>query len=357
MKKRELIQGILFIIIFFMILIPLTYIIRTNGDVKDRFTGFYAEKKNTIDTVIIGSSPVYPYYCAPKLYGESGITMYPISTNLQRPKAAIPLIEEVKKTQTPQLYIFELRMYTAADEDLVNNMAYTRGVTDNLKYSINRIKTINRLVDDKKERYTYYFDIFKYHSNWKTLFLPSQLRTLFYEYPDDLKGFVMNDKLGPSEMVDYSDVTSVKAIPADAEDTLKELLDYLQKNGDEALFVVSPYTMTEEKQQMYNYMDQIIASYGYSVLNLNDHYEDMQLDFQTDFYDYGGHVNALGAEKCTDFLEDYLSENYTWTDKREMKGYESWDDAYTLWQEEQTKAKETIQKRIEEKDYAEIEEE
>ena len=97
MKKRELIQGILFIIIFFMILIPLTYIIRTNGDVKDRFTGFYAEKKNTIDTVIIGSSPVYPYYCAPKLYGESGITMYPISTNLQRPKAAIPLIEEVKK--------------------------------------------------------------------------------------------------------------------------------------------------------------------------------------------------------------------------------------------------------------------
>ncbi len=46
-------------------------------------------------------------------------------------------------------------------------MAYARGVTDNLKYSLNRVYTINRLVTAKEDRYTYYFDIFKYHSNWK----------------------------------------------------------------------------------------------------------------------------------------------------------------------------------------------
>ena len=357
MKKRELIKSILFISLAIIMLIALTYIIRTNGDVKDRFVGFYAEKKNSIDTVIIGSSPVYPYYCAPKMYGDTGIVMYPISTNLQRPKAALSLIKEIEKTQKPQLYIFEMRMYTAADKDLTTNMAYTRGITDNLKYSLNRIQTINRLVDDKSERYTYYFDIFKYHSNWKTFFLPSQLRTMLYEYPDDLKGYVFNDKLGPSDIADYSYITEKKPIPSDEEDVLKELIQYLKSNNHQALFIVSPYTMTEEKQQMYNYMRDIIESSGFELLNLNDYYDELQIDFQTDYYDYGGHVNALGSEKCTAFLEQYLLEHYNWTDKRDTSGYESWDKSYTLWQEQQDTAVKTIQKRIEQKDYAVIEEE
>lgn len=74
-------------------------------------------------------------------------------------------------------------MYLAADKDLTQNMAYTRGVTDNMKYSLNRIRTINDLVDEDgpEARYTFYFDIFKYHSNWKTPVLPSQLATFRYE--------------------------------------------------------------------------------------------------------------------------------------------------------------------------------
>ena len=115
--------------------------------------------------------------------------------------------------------------------------------------------------------------------------------------------------------------------------------------------------MTEEKQQMYNYMRDIIESSGFELLNLNDYYDELQIDFQTDYYDYGGHVNALGSEKCTAFLEQYLLEHYNWTDKRGTSGYESWDKSYTLWKEQQDATVKTIQKRIEQKDYAVIEEE
>lgn len=48
MKKKEWIKTIVFIAGFFLILIPLTYMIRTNGDIKDIFVGFYAEKKDTM---------------------------------------------------------------------------------------------------------------------------------------------------------------------------------------------------------------------------------------------------------------------------------------------------------------------
>lgn len=61
-------------------------------------------------------------------------------------------------------------MFSMPDEEWEDTMIFTRGVTDNLKYSKNRVDAINALVSDRSERYTYYFDIFKYHSNWKTLF-------------------------------------------------------------------------------------------------------------------------------------------------------------------------------------------
>ena len=352
MTRKQAIQSIIFIAGFLYLLMTVTYIIRTNGDVKDRFTGFYAEKDHTIDVVMVGSSPVYPYYAAPMMWGRYGFRAYPISTNLQRPVAAVGLLEEVRKTQAPSLYVFEMRMYTAREMDLTNNMAYTRGVTDNMKYSWNRIKTINDMVDDVSERHTYYFDIFKYHSNWKTMVLPEQLACFRYEKMDDQKGYVMTDEVGPCEAVDTSGITEKLPMPEFQEECLERLLDYLEENELQALFILSPTVMEEEKQKMYNYMEDIINGRGYEFLNMNDYYDEMGLDFAADFSDYGGHVNAVGAEKCSTFLGRYLVEHYGIEDKRGEKGSESWDTAYLQWQEEFAQEKQTIARRIAEEDFA-----
>ena len=352
MTRKQLVQSIIFVVLFLYILMTVTYIIRTNGDVKDRFTGFYAEKKDTVDVVLVGSSPVYPYFATPMMWGEYGICAYPISSNLQRPVAAIGLLEEIRKTQSPSLYIFEMRMYTARDMDLTNNMAYTRGVTDNMKYSWNRVKTINAMVDDVSERHTYYFDIFKYHSNWKTMVLPEQLACFRYEKMDDQKGYVMTDEVGPCEAVDTSGITERLPMPEFQEECLESLLEYLKENDLQALFILSPTVMEEEKQKMYNYIEDMVNASGYEFLNMNDYYGVLGLDFAADFSDYGGHVNGVGAQKCTAFLSSYIVENYGLEDKRGEKGYESWDAAYAQWQQEFAEAQKTIAKRIEEKDFA-----
>ncbi len=88
MTRRQAFSTIAFVCIFLTVLIPLTYIIRTNGEVKDIFTGFYAEEENSLDVVMIGSSPVYPFYSGAKIWGEQGITCYPLSSHVQRPSAS-----------------------------------------------------------------------------------------------------------------------------------------------------------------------------------------------------------------------------------------------------------------------------
>lgn len=56
MTKKQALKAVVFLTVFLWLLVTVTYIIRTNGDVKDRFTGFYAEKENTIDAILVGSS-------------------------------------------------------------------------------------------------------------------------------------------------------------------------------------------------------------------------------------------------------------------------------------------------------------
>ena len=352
------VQITAFLAVFVLLLIPISYILRTNGAVKDRFSGFYAEKDHTLDIVMIGSSPVFPYYAAPKLWGETGIAMYPLSSNVQRPAAMKYLVEEAEKTQSPQLYIFEMRMFTMEDEGLTDNMAYTRGVTDNMKYSCNRVRTIRALVprDDEEGRLSYYLDIMKYHTNWKMLTLPSEWANMAYHKTNPLKGFEFKDEVGPQPRPDCGNAAEEQAMPPEQEAYLRDLLTFLQQEGKEALFIVSPYGESLKEQQMYNYMEGIVSSYGYSFLNMNNHYGEIGIIFEEDFADYGSHTNAIGAEKCSGFLREYLQEHYEFADKRGQEEYRSWDAAYTLWMSRMEEAREIILDRIARQEYAQIEE-
>ncbi len=379
MSKKEVLRLVIFNLIFVFILMCLTYIIRTNGDTKDIFTGFYAQKNNTVDVVMIGSSPVYPFYSSPKIYKDTGITAYPLSSNVQRPKAMIPLIKEAEKSQNPKLYVLEMRMFTFEEGRMFENMAFARGVTDNMKYSFNRIATINRLIPSRKEmelrmqddinkdqpedsyedRYTYYFDIFKYHSNWKTLVLKDQLRSVFYNKKNPLMGFVIRDEVGPllDEEIPNTGYAlpskdDVMPIPAEQEERLYELLDYLKENDIKALFIVSPYNVTEEQMKMFNYITPIIESYGFTFDNMNDKYDEIGIDFKTDYYDYGGHVNLKGAEKCTEHLEVLLKQ-FDLPDHRGDNRFTAYDEAAGLYEDKSAEALSRIEDHIKNETYAE----
>ena len=99
---------------------------------------------------------------------------------------------------------------------------------------------------------------------------------------------------------------------------------------------------------MSNDLTERIEAAGYPVLDFNQHIDEIGLDFSTDFYDYGGHVNALGEGKCTEFLRQYLDSHYELPDRRSVQGYESWDSAWELYQQKQSEAEASCRKDIEE---------
>ena len=329
MNRKEACKAISFILIFVLLLTGVSYIVRTNGEIKDRFAGFYAEKKNTIDVLLCGSSTVATSFSSGYMWGEYGFTSYPVSSNTQRPKAIKYLLEEAYKYQSPEVVVIELRMFTYEDEEMKNDEAHIREVTDNMKYSIQRFKTVRDMTDGVEtfeDKLSYYFDIIKYHSNWGMFFKPEELQKVTYSKADVDKGFEYPTQImyHNEEYDRYVPTEERIAIPVEQEAVLWELLTFLKENNQKALFVVTPCIYGNEYYAQMNYMKDIVEQEGFSYLNLHEY---VDYDCATDYLD-GGHSNILGAKKCSKILGEILKQEYGLTDKRNQEGYKSWNESY-----------------------------
>ena len=63
-------------------------------------------------------------------------------------------------------------------------------------------------------------------------------------------------------MIPCGGAEGTKPIPPEQEACLRDLLLFLEKENKKALFLVSPYGVSLEEQQMFNYMEEITSSYG-----------------------------------------------------------------------------------------------
>jgi hypothetical protein len=254
MKKLFFIIKILgFAAIFVTAFVFASYIVRPQSEMKERFAGFYAEPKDTINVIVIGSSPVQPLFAAPLIWGEYGITLYPLSTNSQPTTGIKYLIKEGQKRQSDCLYVIDASMFMVEPESLLTE-PNIRNLTDNMKYSSNRIQAINAMVSDPSQRLDYYFDISKYHSvitKSEELGLDS-LEYFDFTVPSDCKGYFFVDAVEPFDTVDVSGIVDTKPIPEASEEILKDLLSYIDAEELDAMFVISPYIASEERKMQHN---------------------------------------------------------------------------------------------------------
>lgn len=331
--KKIIFHSIIFCSIFVAGIIALSYIVRPEFDTKRRFAGFYAEPENTIDTVLIGGSPLHPAWAAPLAWKEEGIATYPLAVNSEVPQAIKFFLKDALKYQSPKVVVVETRMFKHTKkyfEDIPEYEAVIRNVTDSLKYSMNRVEAVNSLVEKPGERYLFYFDIIKYHSNWKKSLTRSAMAYYQYKKKDPLKGYLPIGTV-EEQKLNYLNTKGILPIPPEQEKELKELIQYAQKEKIELLFLVNPYVATEDDMKMFHYMKKLVTENSkYNFLNIDEIYEQAGIDFSHDFYN-AGHMNIYGAEKYTRFLAKYLKEHYNLEDKRTEKGCDSWEESYQTW--------------------------
>ena len=316
---------------------------------------YYEQEPGSVDCIYFGSSAVQRGFVVPAAYNENGVAAYSYTCGTQPFVLTKYFMKETLKTQTPKLFMVELRGVCKGPDDLAE--VAVRRMVDNMKPSKNRYEAIHYITQYASQGtnevdttgLSYYFTLLKYHSRWNPSKQPKYLGLDYY------KGYGLDPEwsfhVRTIHPLPYE--TTQEPIAPETEEALNDLLDFCDTLPDtKTLFVISPYEASELGMHKLNYATSIIEKRGYEVLNClpAEVREGMGLNDLTDYYNRE-HLNYNGSLKYTSFLTNYIAEHYGLPDRREDPVCKSWDDEYqrlqTNLQGEYKKSYDKLMRKIE----------
>ncbi len=329
MKIKYVIRSVAFVITACFMLISLTVFCQANNprDVLGMY-GFYQEPESSIDVGIIGASEVYSGFYSPLAYEKYGFTSYALSTSAMPASLFVPAIKELYSKQKPQVLVIEMWSYTY-NKKMQTSEDSLRKFLDNTPPSDNKTETIKKLIPEDQQKY-YKYPVLKYHN------FSSNLPNCSKVAIDKIK----YKRRGYSIIKNYSTTTFSFSKNPDKHNSdnrakkvsfsdegikyLKETLEYCKNSKIEnVLFVYFPDLNTFNKENFAK-SEQLITSYGYNFINLNNHKKEIGLE-NKDFYNIC-HLNINGAVKLTNYLGKYIDNNYKIEKNHSQEVKKEWDD-------------------------------
>ena len=353
MKKiKPILKIVSFSLILAAMLYVLSFLAKPDSYNLEHIAGFYSEKPESIDLVYIGGSAAFVYYEPLKSWQDHGIVSYDYAADSIQAELYPTMIREVLKTQSPKLIVIDARAFQYRDEDNMDakppEEVHYRNTLTGMRLSKNKIDFIDQYVGDVlgDKKLSYYLDIIKYHDNI-VCFNGNSIKVLMGTYKDPYNGFYFCPKVKEVEQYDFR-TEEKKALSEETEKILTELLDEMDSTGVEYLFTVSPYSEKKEHKMTFNTVQEIVEKRGYRFIDCNEYAEEMGLDYSTDLYNED-HVNVFGAEKYTDFLNQYILQNFSIPDRRGDASYSFMNDYLDDWKRDELETKAAITKQIEER--------
>lgn len=292
---------------------------------------YYDEDKDH-DVVFIGDCEVYENFSPVTLWEEYGINSYIRGSAQQLIWQSYYLLEDTLKYEKPKVVIFNVLSMKYNEPQ---SEAYNRMSIDGMKLSGAKIKSAQASMMDDEELETYLFPILRYHSRWSEL-TASDFKYVVEDKPKvSHNGYYMRVDVRPAEDVPEGNPLADYSFG----DTAYEYLDKITKlckDNDIQLILIKapslyPYWYDEWEVQMEEYAEKNDLMY----INFLELIDEIGIDFTTDTYDAGLHMNLAGAEKLSRYLGKVLIEETEVTDRRgEPDLDEAWAEKIAAYNEE-----------------------
>lgn len=309
-SKHNIVKAMAFVLVFVLILGVLGVAFTPkrsdpgSGITNSNARGFYGEPKNSIDVVILGDSNAYSA-CSPMyIWNKYGIPTYVAAEGFQNVTGASNLLDEVLTCQKPKLVVFDV------------NMLWTGKTT--LKKVENNLKNVAYK----------YLPLAQYHNRWKTMDVKDMFGAKEYTYRSASRGQYLSMDVRPftgqSKMTPTDDE---EAIPEVSKVLLEKLIAKCNDNGIKIMFMETP-TAKSWNYARHNAMVKYAKEKKINFVDMNTLDGEYAVDWNTDTRDGGRHLNCEGAEKVSEYLGKYISEKYSFKDKRKSDKYADWNNDY-----------------------------
>ncbi len=337
MSKKQVLRFVAFMLVVIALIGSLTAVALLQPDfaqTSQRFDEFNDFEDDTVDVIFTGTSGIDRYWIAAKGFEEYGITAYPLTSDAQPAWLATNMLEEAVRNQSPKLVVIDMRPFTTQYNKKISSIETgVRYLTDGhclsffnkvdaIEKSLDKLETL--APDEEFDRLTFYFPLIKHHGAW------ASVDEFVDEYAFSELGFYMSPSRTIVTTEAFEDTTKetedLGQLHKVAEESLNELLDYLDKQEYEVLFINTPQGRGQEEMSTNNKLCDILEERGYKYLICEI---DESYDMEADFYN-SGHVNYYGAEKFTDYFAQYLLNNYDLQDRREDDNCANWYGHYDV---------------------------
>jgi hypothetical protein len=183
--------------------------------------------------------------------------------------------------------------------------AYNRLTLDGMRLSSTKTAAVDASMTEGESALSYVFPLLRFHERWKEL-SSDDLRYMLTKRGVSHNGFMMRCDAKPMGTLPTPPLLADYTLSAVCFDYLEKARVLCEENGiDLILFkapIMYPHWYPEWDEQLFAYADE----HGLLYINALGAIDEIGIDFSTDTYNGGLHLNLQGAEKFALFLGEIL---------------------------------------------------
>ena len=330
MKKhiKQIVSCIMAVAVTIAMLGAVENVIERKASVRKNHDFF--EQKKDFDVLFLGTSHVINGVYPMELWNDYGIVSYNLAGHSTPIASSYWVLKNALDYTKPEVVVVDCLAIRDGIK-VSSEFDYMHILFDAFPFSVNKVRAVNDLLSEDTEhsKLDLLFPFSKYHNRWNQLLA------------EDFDVVYSSEK-GAEFRVNVAEPIVFEKIPSDnivagntvAMEYLGKIIEECNEQDIEVLLTYLPFPAGEEYQQEANRLYQIAEEYGVDYINFLDL---GVVNYETDCYDEASHLNPSGARKVTDYLGQYIIDNYDVSDQRNNQEYAGWIADYEEYQLEKNR--------------------
>ena len=276
---------------------------------------YYEQENKDFDVLFVGDCEVYENFSPAELWTEYGINSYIRGSAEQYIWQSYYLLEDSLRYHMPKVVVFNIQSLQFNESQ---SEAYNRMSLEGMKWSKSKVDAIHASMKEEESFIEYVFPILRYHSRVSELSL-DDVKYMFQSPKVSFNGYFMRVDTKAAENVPTGRPLADYSFGENAWKYLDMMRQLCEENDIQLLLIKAPslypYWYPEYEEQVVEYANE----YGLPYINFIELADEIGIDYTTDTYDAGLHMNLSGAIKLSDYLGKVLVEEYNVPDRRNDK--------------------------------------
>jgi hypothetical protein len=272
---------------------------------------YYNEVKDH-DLIFIGDCEVYSNFSPAVLWRDYGINSYIRGSAQQLIWHSYYLLEDTLIHEKPKVVIFNV---LALKFNEPQREEYNRMSIEGMRWSQAKIGAINFSMMEREHMLDYVFPLLRYHSRWDELTV-DDFRHILKTNQVSHNGYLMNVAVRPVMDIPEPRILANYNFGDKAVEYLEKITALCRENDIELILVKAPSLYPHWYDEWEEQIETYAEANNLKYINFLELFDETGLDFATDTFNAGLHLNLSGAEKITHHLGEFLLNETALTDRR-----------------------------------------